>query len=376
MSRLKLFYVSLCMVVMACTAEATSPKLSIALLPPTTLRISWPTNFPGWQLNTTTNLVPANWQPMAQAAVPSNTEFVVIYPFTNKSGYFRLQLTNTICVFQATPPVIMSGESSTLTWCCVPGTTYRLSPGPGTVSCSAGGFVVSPTKTTVYTLISSNAADVETNYATVIVNPCGFAGVSNWTGTMNLSYSLAPSGGGFSFNVNHSAEFTFNLTRSGGSDSSPQFTGTVGGTGTVNDREDDSSSGDTFTTIDAGTNTPRADVSFIVMAINCESNTYFFSVNAAIDDIETQISDGITTMDPATDTVGLMVTQPRQFSQTATTITDSTEMPARGPTWFSGGEYFEANDAIANDMFTDGLVTDTTAGTASVSWSFVPAPGR
>jgi len=79
---------------------------------------------------------------------------------------------------------------------------------------------------------------------------------------------------------------------------------------------------------------------------------------------------------PATDTVGLLVTQPRQFSQTATTITDSAEIPVRGPTWVSGGEYFEANDAIANDMFINGVVTDTTAGSASVSWSFVPAPGR
>jgi len=29
---------------------------------------------------------------------------------------------------------------------------------------------------------------------------------------------------------------------------------------------------------------------------------------------------------------------------------------------------------ITNDMFRNGLVTDTTAGSAGVSWSFVPAP--
>jgi len=38
-----------------------------------------------------------------------------------------------------------------------------------------------------------------------------------------------------------------------------------------------------------------------------------------------------------------------------------------------GGDSNEADDAIANDMFLNGLVSDTTAGSASVSWSFVPA---
>ncbi len=38
------------------------------------------------------------------------------------------------CVFQATPPVITSGASSTLSWCPVAGLTYRISPGPGIVT--------------------------------------------------------------------------------------------------------------------------------------------------------------------------------------------------------------------------------------------------
>ena len=100
-------------------------------------------------------------------------------------------------MFQATPPVINSGGSSTLTWCPVAGEIYRLSPGPGIVT--GGTASVSPTVTTVYTLTASNALGIVTNFTTVIVNPCGFASVSNWDATLTFSYTLAPSAPGFSF---------------------------------------------------------------------------------------------------------------------------------------------------------------------------------
>src|ERR1035437_1565779 len=118
-SSLKPFYISLCGLAMACAAEATSPTLSLSLVPPATLRFSWPSNFVNWQLMSTTNLSSANWQAVTQAAVPSGNSLVVLFPFSNTSSYFRLEQTGGGCVFQAAPPVINSGGSSTLTWCPV-----------------------------------------------------------------------------------------------------------------------------------------------------------------------------------------------------------------------------------------------------------------
>ena len=132
------------------------------------------------------NLASPNWQAVTQAIVPSGGSLVVLFPFNRASGFFRLQQTNGGggCVFQATPPVINSGGSSTLTWCPVAGLTYRVSPGPGILT--GGSLGVSPTATTIYTLTASNATSITTNFTAVIVNPCGFASVSNWDATLTF----------------------------------------------------------------------------------------------------------------------------------------------------------------------------------------------
>jgi hypothetical protein len=89
----------------ACTAEATSPTLSISRVPPATLRFSWPSNFVGWQLTSTTNLSAANWQPLAQTPFASGDALVVLFPLTN-TGY-RLEQIGAGCVFHASPAVIL-----------------------------------------------------------------------------------------------------------------------------------------------------------------------------------------------------------------------------------------------------------------------------
>src|SRR5580765_1406888 len=268
---MKPFYLSLVVLAIAWTAEAASPTLSVSRVPPATLRFSWPSNFVNYQLMSTTNLSSANWQAVTQAVVLSNNTFVVSFSFANKSGLFRLQQTNGGgCVFQATPPVINAGASSTLTWCPVAGLTYRLSPGPGIVT--GGSASVSPTVTTVYTLTASNATGITTNFTSVIVNPCGFAGVSNWDATLTFSYTLAPSAPGFSFSINRQTQATFRLTPFG--PGVYAFNGSASGLVSINDREDDSSSGSliTFTTVGLGPPSPL--LSTFVLGINCTSNAF------------------------------------------------------------------------------------------------------
>jgi hypothetical protein len=74
------------------SAKAASPALSVSRVPPTSVQISWPSNFTaGWALMYTTNLASADWQPVSQTAVSSGDALVVLFPFTNSSGFFRLQ---------------------------------------------------------------------------------------------------------------------------------------------------------------------------------------------------------------------------------------------------------------------------------------------
>src|ERR1039457_1907106 len=114
--------VALCVLTTTCLVEAQLPTLSISSVPPGILQLSWPSNFTTaiWQLMSTTNLASANWQPVPLTPFPSNNALVVHLPINDLSRYFRLQQISAglgSCVFQATPPVINSGQSSTLTWC-------------------------------------------------------------------------------------------------------------------------------------------------------------------------------------------------------------------------------------------------------------------
>ena len=364
-------YISWCVLALACSAEAASPTLSISLVPPASARFSWPSNFTDWQLTSTTNLSSTNWQAVTQTPVTSNNALVVSLPLTNKSGYFRLTQTNSGgCVFQATPPVITSGSSSTLTWCPVAGTTYRISPGPGVVT--GGGLVVSPTTTTVYTLTASNTLGVTTNFTAVIVNPCGFASVSNWNATLTFTYTLAPSAPGYSFSINRHAQVTMHLTPFGSGVFA--FNGTASGIASINDREDDTTSGSLITTTTIGTNSPNPVLSTFTLGINCASNSYNFAAIVAVDAIDTETDQSGSSSSPRTAITGQVAVYPHPLPVADSTITGSAVLPVVGPFTIPTSDYYTPNDIIANDMWINGVITDATAGTATVSWSISPAP--
>ena len=369
---MKPIFLSLCLLVMACSAEAAAPVLSISRVLPASLQFSWSSNFMDWQLKSTTNLSSGNWQAVTQAPVPSGNALVVLFPITNLSSYFRLEQTGGGCVFQAAPSVINSGGSSTLSWCPLGGVTYRVSPGPGVVA--GGNLIVSPTVTTVYTLTASNALGVVTNFATVLVNPCGFGSVSNWNATLNFTYALAPSVGAFSFNVSRSAQVTFHLARGTNGPGLFTFDGSSTGTVSVNDREDDSSSGTLITTTIIGTGPLVPLISTFVLSVNCANGTYNFAAIAGVDSTETFISDGMSDSSPTSSIVGQVAVFPRPLPSTGTTLSGSGSFPVAGPFTIPTNDYFTPNGFIANDMWLDGAITDATAGTAAVSWSITPAP--
>src|SRR6185312_5663149 len=113
---MKRVHVFLCVVAIAFAVPAQTPTLSLSPTAPANVQVSWPSNFAGWQLTFATNLSPANWQAITQAPVISGTSFVVSLSLTNANGFFRLQQINGAgggsCTFQATPPQISSGGSS------------------------------------------------------------------------------------------------------------------------------------------------------------------------------------------------------------------------------------------------------------------------
>ncbi len=357
---------------MAGTAQAASPTLSISRVAPASLQFSWPSNFFDWQLLSTTNLSSGTWQAITQAPLSSGTALVVLLPLTNRSGFFRLQQTNSGgCIFQATPPVITSGASSTLSWCPVAGYTYRISPGPGIVA--GDSLSVSPTVTTVYTLTASNALGVITNFTPVIVDPCGFANATNWNATLNFTYNQTASAPGFSFNVARTAvSATFHLIAAG--NGLFFFDGTASGTVSINDREDDSSSGTLITTTVVGTGPPVPAISTFVLSINCANGTYNFAAITAVNATETTTSQGTSDSSSTISIAGQVVIFPRALPTGTSTISGSATLPTVGPGTIPNSEYFTPNGFVANDMWLDGALTDATATPASVSWSLTPAP--
>jgi len=351
------------------STDAASPVLSVSRVPPTSVQISWPSNFTaGWKLMYATNLASADWQPVTQTPVSSGDALVVLFPFTNSSGFFRLQQAGGGggCSFQATPPVINSGNSSSLTWCPQPGTTYSVSPGPGNVT--GGSLVVSPTATTVYSLTASNASGVVTTLATVIVNPCGWTQMASWDVTLDFSYALAPSTASYSFNINHQAHLTFHLTRQAGSSATnaSYFGFATGGSASLNDREDDKTGPMVFTTTEVGSGSPLQNVSTMSLHVTCD--TYDFTYSALINTTETSFF-GVTT---SIDGVGAGTIATRPLPELDSTISDSAQVPAQYPP--SAGDNFVPDDDVGKAMFNSGVVSGTTAGKATVSWSFTPVP--
>jgi hypothetical protein len=209
---------------------------------------------------------------------------------------------------------------------------------------------------------------VTSNSTTVLVNPCGFLHVTNWDAELDFSYALSPSTPSYNFAINHQGHVTFHLT---------QFTSTAtdvylfgfatGGTASLNDREDDKTAPPhVFTTTEVGSGPPLQSGSYLSLHLTCTS--YDFSYSVLINTTETS-EFGTTTSD---DGVGAGAIGPRTLTVVANTVSDSDQIPAQYPP--GGGGYFTPDSDLGKAMFTTGVVSSTTAGNASVSWSFTPVP--
>lgn len=136
-----------------------------------------------------------------------------------------------ISVFSASPSTINGGQSSTLSWTSSGGTSATLNGGSVAVG---GNKVVSPSQTTTYTLVVSNAAGSASSQVKVTVNSTGNYSISgkvsgsaatltlsgaasgqtktdssgnySFSGLANGTYLVAPSQSGYSFSPSTASE--------------------------------------------------------------------------------------------------------------------------------------------------------------------------
>ena len=262
--------------------------------------------------------------------------------------------------------MIHAGDSSTLSWCPEPGFVYFISPGSMVVP--NGSLTVHPTNTTIYTLTASNATSVTTTNVTVIVNPCGWLQISNWEATVTFSYALAPANADFTFNVNHQANVTFQLTRQvGGTSTEAYFFGfATGGTGSINDLEVDHSGGDVFTTTEVGSGPPMSNVSYLSLHMTCTEYDFSYSVVIPTTEISAFGTDN------SSDGAGYGDMAARPLTLVADEITRLAQVPAQYPP--GNPDFFVPDSDLGKGMFNTGVINNSTAGTASVSWTFTPEP--
>lgn len=76
----------------------------------------------------------------------------------------------TIDTFTADPPLIASGETSTLSWQITGADTAVIDPGVGAIDLTSGNFEVSPATTTTYTLTATNGGGTVSSEITVGVD--------------------------------------------------------------------------------------------------------------------------------------------------------------------------------------------------------------
>lgn len=355
-----------------------TPTLSISLIAPTLAELSWPSNFAGWQLVSSTNSgVSASWQAVPGTPLPMGNSFVMFSVLTNNSLLFRLQLGGGGGgggTFQATPPVILPGGSSTLSWRVDPNTTYQLLPGPGPVAGS--NYVVSPTDTTVYTLIASNffTFNVTSQQTTVTVATasCDFAGAKGWDCTLSFSYLFSPSSADYIFTLQQEASLTFHLTPSSVNNNFATFTGPVGGTPSLNDFENAlaiAPPNNITTVVGLG---PLLDPSSVVhLHVNCLNGTYSFDLTPVMYATWTQGNGSQYLLT----TIGSVFVNnralPASFGPLDSAGTES--LPAHSVAWMGGGDFYLPG-GLGSAMFASGVVTETTAGSVRVSWTFTPSP--
>jgi hypothetical protein len=96
-----------------------------------------------------------------------------------------------IVSFVATPAIVSSGQSSTLSWTVTGATSLSIDGGVGTVGAS-GTRAVSPSASTTYTLTASNPAGSATGTARVTVNAGGTADVMVAVDTTQNRRAISP----------------------------------------------------------------------------------------------------------------------------------------------------------------------------------------
>ncbi len=361
----------------AAAAEAqTVPTLSFSLLTPAIAEVSWPSNFTGWQLMSATNLGPsASWQAVPGTPLPLGNALAMFSLLTNNSLFFRLQQGGGGGggTFQATPPVISPGGSSTLSWRVDPDTTYQLLPGPGTVTGS--NYVVSPTVTTVYTLIASNffnfTVTSQQTIVTVAAASCDFVSAKGWDCTLNFSYPFAASSSSYLFNISQQGSLTFHLSPSSVTAHYATFTGAVGGSAQINDLEDALTIAppDNLTTM-IGSAAPDAS-SPVNLEIDCNTGTYTFYVSPVISATLTHGNGSQTSLHWVGTVEVMNRALPASFGPLTSAGTES--LPTHSQLWsWTADAYLTAE--LGSVMIYSGAATDTTAGSASVSWTFTPSP--
>jgi len=169
------------------------------------------------------------------------------------------------------------------------------------------------------------------------------------------------------------AQLSVLLTQSDSTPNSATFTGIVGGTADMDDKVTEYPSPPRISTL-VGSGPPittiiQPNASKLTLTIDCTSGTYSFTITPWINATLTD-PDGSSTGPWA---VGGLNVNKRPLPASLGTISGSGSLPARGPFWTGGGDFY-APGGIAEGMFTTGTVTDETAGTATVDWSFTPQP--
>jgi hypothetical protein len=365
--------VFVCLFLFAAGLRAQSPPaLGISLVSPQVARVSWPASAADWNLTWNGALTTGAWLPVTAATVNQGAELAVLLPVADSHRFFRLERN---CQFRATPPVIAAGGSSVLTWCERPGVTYQVFPGPaGPVT--GGRLTVSPTVTTNYVLLATEGENVTTSFAMVSVaggNLCAFANLSGWDGTLNFSYERTPSHGEWSFMIRQEAHLSFHLTRTALIGNTAEFTGHVTGNAQLNDRAEEAGTPPNVRTV-IGSGAPQTDatddrVSRLTLTIDCQANTYSFVITPAI--TATAVSASGTTT--GLWGVGKVDVRGRALPQTVGALSGNQMLPARGPTWTGNTDHYHPG-GLGDVMFITGTVNDESAGSASVNWSFNPAP--
>jgi hypothetical protein len=273
-------------------------------------------------------------------------------------------------VFHASPPAILPGGSSTLSWCVDAGTVYQLTPGPVTFT-GPTNYVVSPSVTTTYSLIASNSAGVTVSFATVTVvtgGPCNYDNVTSWDCTLSFSYELTPSSADLSFMIRQEGHLTIHLTPDFVSPLLSEFSGPLMGNLQLNDLEE--SLGiplDGLTLIGSGA--PSAG-NTLALRIDCSDNAYSFATEPSVPAVLAYLDgSGSSSYDSP---LGLISVDNRPLPVTPGELSGSEFLPAHSFATAGENIYIVGGDVLAGNMVSTGTRDEDNIGSASITWSFTP----